>query len=116
MQLTLPYPPSVNHYWRHTSRRTYLTAQAKTFRQLVVLSVRQQVQNIETMRGPLAVEIVANAPDNRCRDLDNILKATLDALAHAGVYADDSQIRRLTMSWGNKTKGGSMDVVIDEIA
>ncbi len=67
------------------------------------------------MFGPLAVEIVANAPDNRCRDLDNLLKATLDSLAHAGVYADDSQIRRLTLSWGKKIKGGSMSVVIEKI-
>ncbi len=31
-------------------------------------------------------------PDRRRRDLDNLLKSVLDALEHAGVYADDSQI------------------------
>jgi crossover junction endodeoxyribonuclease RusA len=31
-------------------------------------------------------------PDHRRRDLDNIQKPVLDALEHAGVYEDDSQI------------------------
>lgn len=39
--------------------------------------------------------IKASPPDRRARDLDNILKALLDALAHAGVYADDSEIDEL---------------------
>jgi Holliday junction resolvase RusA-like endonuclease len=37
----------------------------------------------------------AYPPDRRRRDLDNILKAILDALQHAGCYADDSQIHAL---------------------
>ena len=31
-------------------------------------------------------------PDRRRRDLDNLLKPALDALQHAGVYEDDSQV------------------------
>ena len=31
-------------------------------------------------------------PDRRRRDLDNLQKPLLDALQHAGVYEDDSQI------------------------
>jgi crossover junction endodeoxyribonuclease RusA len=31
-------------------------------------------------------------PDRRRRDLDNLLKALLDSIEHAGVYEDDSQI------------------------
>lgn len=36
-------------------------------------------------------------PDNRRRDAVNLLKAPLDALAHAGVYEDDSQIVELSI-------------------
>ena len=45
--------------------------------------------------GKLAVRVVAVAPDRRKRDLDNLLKATLDALTHAKVWHDDGQIDRL---------------------
>jgi crossover junction endodeoxyribonuclease RusA len=49
--------------------------------------------------GRLGVLIHAHVPDQRRRDLDNLLKAVLDSLTHAGVWADDSliddlQIRR----------------------
>ena len=45
----------------------------------------------------LSVLINAYPPDRRKRDLDNILKSLLDALQHARVYPDDSQIDRLTI-------------------
>ena len=40
----------------------------------------------------LQVVIAAHFPDVARRDLDNLFKAPLDALAKAGVYDDDSQI------------------------
>lgn len=42
--------------------------------------------------GRLAVHIDAFPPDRRKRDIDNLHKATLDALTHAGVWNDDEQI------------------------
>lgn len=41
------------------------------------------------------MEVLAFMPDAKRRDLDNLLKAPLDAMQHAGIYLDDSQIRRL---------------------
>jgi crossover junction endodeoxyribonuclease RusA len=38
-------------------------------------------------------------PDKRHRDLDNLLKATLDALAGAGVIANDRHCRRIEARW-----------------
>jgi crossover junction endodeoxyribonuclease RusA len=34
-------------------------------------------------------------PDSRRRDLDNVLKCTLDSLVHAGLMDDDSQIKHI---------------------
>jgi len=42
--------------------------------------------------GRIALAMDAFPPDHRRRDLDNIQKPVLDALEHAGVYEDDSQI------------------------
>jgi crossover junction endodeoxyribonuclease RusA len=58
--------------------------------------------------------IEAWRPDERKRDLDNLLKAPLDALTHAGVYLDDHLIVHLTIYWSND-KGGKLNVKIEEI-
>lgn len=47
--------------------------------------------------GWLAVEAKFTPPDRRGRDVDNLAKALLDALQHAGVMRDDSQVRRLVL-------------------
>jgi crossover junction endodeoxyribonuclease RusA len=39
----------------------------------------------------------AYPPDHRRRDIDNLIKATADALQHAGVYEDDSQVDLLVV-------------------
>jgi crossover junction endodeoxyribonuclease RusA len=52
-------------------------------------------KRFETLAGRLDVRINLTMPDRRRRDLDNAMKPLLDALQHAGVYEDDSQIDRL---------------------
>lgn len=122
-QLILPWPPSINTYWRHTwkkgggigSGRVYITDQGQAFRELVGWECKAQKAR---KHGKARVRVVLNAypPDRRRRDLDNVLKPLLDALQHAGLYDDDSQIDRLEIhrmfpSW----KGGHVDVVVVEI-
>ncbi len=51
---------------------------------------------VRPLVGRLAVEVEVFPPDNRRRDVDNVIKALLDALQHGGAYLDDSQIVRLT--------------------
>jgi crossover junction endodeoxyribonuclease RusA len=51
---------------------------------------------------------------NRRRDLDNLLKAPLDALTHAGVYVDDHLIVDLRIFWADG-KGGRIKVKVEEI-
>lgn len=50
--------------------------------------------------GRLYLHLVCQPPDQRKRDLDNLLKPLLDALQHAGLYEDDSQIDRLMIERG----------------
>lgn len=95
--LTLPWPPSINHYWRHTKNGHYISAKGKAYRELVNFhSIKHRGKFKKEDR--LSVHIEAYPPDKRKRDLDNVLKSLLDALQHAGVYHDDEQIDTLSIS------------------
>jgi crossover junction endodeoxyribonuclease RusA len=95
-ELTLPWPPSVNHYWlRNKNGSMRISAEGVSFRNRVQLIAK----GCETLKGPVRVELEAWAPDRRVRDLDNICKATLDALCSAGVIVDDVQVWDLRLCW-----------------
>jgi crossover junction endodeoxyribonuclease RusA len=64
------------------------------------------------MTGPLEVSVWVFPPTRGKHDLDNILKALLDAMEHAGVYENDSQVSRLVVERGKVLKGGGVDVMI----
>ena len=114
IELQLPYPPSTNRYWRRVGNKTVLSRDAR----LYIQRVREIwfMQRLDGARGlgesPLSVEIRVFPPDRRRRDLDNVLKAALDSLQHAGVFHDDSQIVRLTVERGQCVRDGSLVVVL----
>jgi len=93
----LPFPPSVNHYWRHVGHRTLISRTGRAYRQSVLHDVQQL--GLRAITGPIKLEVIATRPDRRRRDLDNLLKSLLDALDHAEVYEDDSQIQDLRITW-----------------
>lgn len=110
--LTLPYPPTVNHYWKHTKSGVhYVTTQGKAYQQAVkILS-----QNAPHFAGKVAVNISIYPPDNRRRDIDNIFKALLDALVKAEVIQDDSLIVKLMAEKLKPVKGGKVEVHIEGV-
>ena len=98
MKITTPYPPSVNHMWvRNRNGGVRVSAEGIKFRAQVVAAT---FPHKRAMTGRLCVSVRLYAPDKRRRDLDNSMKALLDALAHALVYVDDSQIDRLVVERG----------------
>jgi Holliday junction resolvase RusA-like endonuclease len=110
LEVELPYPPSINHYWRRVGPKTLISREGRRFRQRVV-GILGRLQ-VEALAGPLAVEVEIHPPDNRRRDIDNLQKALLDALQHGGAYADDSQIVRLSIEKGTPVAGGKAIVRI----
>lgn len=62
------------------------------------------------LAGPLDLEVIVYPPDRRRRDIDNLQKALLDALAHGGAYHDDSQIARLTVERRQVVAGGKVRI------
>lgn len=112
--LRLPYPPSVNHYWGRTrSGHTFIGAKGKLFRDEVCLAAK--LAKMPELAGRLQCSVSLHPCDNRRRDIDNPLKALLDALTHSGVMADDSQIKKLVVEMGDKTDGGECVVVLSEV-
>ena len=113
VRLELPFPPSVNTYWRHVGHKVLISAGGRRYRQdvgtAVLLAGKPKVE------GPLALRMWLYPPDLRRRDCDNSLKACLDALQHAGVYDDDNQIVRLTVERRDKVQGGKAVVRIREL-
>lgn len=91
MVIELPWPPSVNHYWRRCGNRYFVSAEGKSFRDQVYL-LASEFRGHFKENEHLEILIEAYPPDRRRRDLDNILKSLLDSLQYAEVYEDDSQI------------------------
>jgi Holliday junction resolvase RusA-like endonuclease len=110
LELELPYPPSINHYWRRVGTRTLISREGRRFRQRVVDIL--EARRLEPLVGPLAVEVEFHPPDPRRRDIDNVQKALFDALGHGGAFQDDSQIVRMSVAKHDPIDGGKTIVRI----
>jgi crossover junction endodeoxyribonuclease RusA len=124
LTFTLPYPPSVNTYWRHmvlggkfkkAQARVYLSEQGERYRTHAILSMNVQRVPRHALKGRLAVHVIAYPPDRRARDLDNLPKGVLDALKHANVIVDDSYIDDLHIVRGPVRPEGLLEMRVSEI-
>lgn len=118
IRIVLPWPPSANRYWRHPSRgplagRHLISAEGRLYRQTVQAVVLEQLRCRPQLTCPVRVTFECAPPDRRTRDLSNLLKATEDALTHAGVWLDDKQIDHEELIRRLPTPGGKLVVWID---
>ena len=113
IRLKLPYPPSVNHYWKHGRGRAWIGEKGQKY--------RKDVRNIllidgfdpyKPITGNIKIDVYMYPPDRRKRDADNIIKAVFDALQHAGLYKDDYQITGFAVTRLERVAGGYLDVRI----
>ena len=112
----LPYPPTVNHYYRRVGAKTLISSQGRRYRQrvceqLIILGLARR-----PLQGDLAMTLKIYPPDRRRRDIDNVLKSLLDALQHGGLYRDDNQIKRLTIEMLPPARRGRAFVQLEEVA
>jgi crossover junction endodeoxyribonuclease RusA len=118
MQITLPWPPSVNRYWRHPNKgplagRHLISVEGRIYRsQIIALAINLKIQRYT---GRLAVHIEAFPPDKRARDLDNLLKSTLDAMVHASIIEGDEFIDDLHIVRAAVSKPGHLIVTINQV-
>lgn len=117
LHLTLPYPPSMNHYWHTTVIRrgrrfvphVYIGKKGDLYRR----KIGEVLKGVPRLTGPVEVHIMAQPPDKRRRDLDNLLKCLLDSLTKAGLWEDDSQVVGLLVQWGKQVRGGQVNVFVE---
>lgn len=108
LKLTLPEPPSANRYWRHAKGRTYLSPEAKQYRQDV--SAICLPKRLRALDGQIAVSFIWYR-SRKDGDLDNRVKQLLDSLrGHA--YTDDDQIIELHAYRVDRPRDGAVEVEV----
>lgn len=95
--LELPYPPSANRLWRAVNGRNIKSRDYRVWSELCGWQIKQQKP--VKLTGPYTLDIVVKRPDNRKRDLSNLIKALEDALVENGVLEDDSLCQELCIRW-----------------
>jgi len=113
IELALPYPPSLNHYYRIWRGRTLISREGRAYREAVCALLARR--GVRPMLGPLAMAVEAYPPDKRRRDLDNLQKSLWDSLQHAGAYGDDGQIDLHLTRRHAPVQGGAVVVRIEAL-
>lgn len=110
---TLPYPPSANRIWRNVGGKTLKSAEYRQWLSVAIPTIIHQ--RPEPVAGKYDLTVVATRPDNRGRDLDNLLKPVSDAIVQAGVVHDDQHVQNITIGWSEEgpIKGGAILVVVE---
>ena len=90
-----------------------ISAEGRNYRKAVADQVLIQ-RGAKHLEKKLRVVIEAWRPDKRKRDLDNLLKAVLDSLTHAGVWVDDGNVVDLRIYWAPGI-AGMLKVHIQEV-
>jgi crossover junction endodeoxyribonuclease RusA len=120
--LSLPYPPSANKLWRSVDGRNIKSADYRRWLSLAASEIPCALRGKIT--GRCAVSILADRPDNRARDIDNLLKPVLDALKPdkkqpllKGVIRDDSDVAPLSIDWsaGPNVKAARVHITITPV-
>jgi len=113
--LELPFPPSVNTYYRRGAHATYMSKAGREYKQAVAEYIASgDFPKMGDKR--LCVSMVIRPRDKRVFDIDNRIKSVLDSLQDAGLFDDDSQVDELCIYRGSHiVPGGSIKVIIEEI-
>jgi crossover junction endodeoxyribonuclease RusA len=112
--LELPYPPSVNTYWRKFRNTMVISEKGREFTENVRKIVAPIITEPITCR--IKIEMRLHREDKRQFDLDNTLKAVQDALTKCGLWIDDKQIDVIVLRRGEiSPRDGFCRILVEEI-
>lgn len=114
--LTLPYPPSANRIWRTAKGYQYTPKEVMHWKQTAWTIAHKA--GVTQSTGDVHVEIKLHprltkkgTAAKRRIDLDNAIKATLDAL-NGIAWRDDKQVVRIVAELGEAKEHGGLTVSI----
>ena len=119
---SLPWPPTVNHFHQPIVKYIFKNGKKKAVARIIKGSKARDYSDLatgmlmmdglagENLKGRLSVVMTLNPPTLAKYDIDNRTKSVFDALSESGFWVDDEQVDRLTISKGEKVKGGRIDL------
>lgn len=106
--IQIPWPPSLNAYYRKFRNHMVIAEAGRKYRE----AIKELIGPVTARTERLAVVMILCPPDRRRRDVDNFAKCVFDAFTKAGVWVDDSQIDFLCISRGGIVKDGVIFLAI----
>lgn len=100
ISLRLPFPPSVNRYYRRSGTVIHLSQHGAQFKADALYALSAAKLAGLRLDERLEISVILHSPTRRKYDIDNRAKALLDALQSAKVFLDDEQIDLLTLQRG----------------
>lgn len=115
LTLHLPYPISVNTYYRTYRNIQTISKEGKAFK----VKVQSSYSELHPLADSVMLKIIIHPKQNKngaeskvLIDIDNSLKSILDSLIGI-IYYDDKQVKRLVVDYGACIIGGGVTVVAD---
>lgn len=111
--LTLPYPPTTNNLYRNAGKGRVKTVAYTAW--LTVAGWAIKAAKPEAVPGRYRLSLIADAPDRRARDIDNLIKPVSDLLKKSGVIEEDSLARSVFAEWSDTppAKPGCVRVTVE---
>ena len=102
MRFQFEFPPSTNNLWMPVKGKGLVkTKEYRAWQDANAWIIRQQI-GLTKIEGPFEIYFIFERPDRRKRDLDNLLKASLDCIENARVVENDYLCQKLTAEWINR--------------
>lgn len=120
IQLSVPWPPSVNRIWRAVAGRIILALVARQYKKQ--FSAALPTGRVpKPLTGRLEVWLTMNPPDKLAAsgkdwDIMNREKILCDCMTKQRVWLDDSQIDTMVITRGSPCPKGRVDVTIHTIS
>jgi Holliday junction resolvase RusA-like endonuclease len=117
LSFDFPWPPTANNLYPTVRGKRVSSKAALAYRKACADAVLERhIERFRFVGCRLRILIGCHAPKPMAYDLDNRIKATLDALQYCGIIENDNQIDEIMVSrFAPHHELGKLNIVIEEI-